>query len=293
MSVFSLSYWITKGYSEDDAKYQIAIRRPNNVLYYINKGYSEDEATLLVKERQQQGGKKRKEMSAEEKRKLSPRCLEFWLTKGLSFEDATLKLSEFQTNFSKKICINKYGDKEGFEIWSQRQQKWQETLKSKSIEEINDINRRKNRWLHLSEDEATLLKQKVSTNVKLTVARRPKEKTKEIFERVIDTKVKLGLCMSPDLHSEFEQYKRQVWVETRKQNLTILENYDKRGRLTYHLDHKFSVWQGFTDSVPPEIIGHICNLVMMPYTDNISKHIKCSIELNTLIQLITHYNDNT
>lgn len=82
MSVFSITHWIKKGYTEEEAKYQIAIRRPNNILYYINKSFSEEESKILVSERQKKGGNKRKLLSLEEKRKLTSRCLEFWLENG-------------------------------------------------------------------------------------------------------------------------------------------------------------------------------------------------------------------
>jgi hypothetical protein len=289
MSIFSITYWIKKGLSESEAKYQIAIRRPNNILYYINKGYSEEEAKQLVKDRQSVGGAKRKAMSNEEKRKLSPRCIEFWLSKGLSYNDAAEKLKDFQKNFSKEICIEKYGEEEGLRIWSERQRKWQHTLNSKSEEELNDINQRKNRWKNLSEDESKKLKEQVGKKVKNTVSQRPKEKTEEIFERVINSKIKLGHCMPRDQLPEFEKYKRKVWRITRKNQLSLLENYEKRGRKNYHLDHMYSVWQGFLDNTPPEIVGHICNLKMIPYKENISKHISCSVTLDELINLISKY----
>ena len=44
MSAFSIKTWTNKGYTEEEAKYQIAIRRPNNILYYINKGFTKEEA---------------------------------------------------------------------------------------------------------------------------------------------------------------------------------------------------------------------------------------------------------
>ena len=289
MSVFSTTYWIKKGLTEEEAKYQIAIRRPNNILYYINKGYTEEEATILVKERQAKGGAKRKLLSESEKRKLSPRCLDFWIEKGFTELEAKEKLADFQTHFSKNICIKKYGIDEGTRIWNERQINWQNTLNSKSDEDIKNINQRKNRWKNLSEIESENLKKQISEKIKDTVSKRPREVTEEIFERIVNSKVKTGQYIPRDCLPEFEHYKNLVWRETRRNNLTLLENYHKRGRKNYHLDHKYSVWQGFLDHTPPEIVGHICNLEMIHYKENISKHTKCSLSLEELKKLISKY----
>jgi hypothetical protein len=293
MSVFSISYWVKKGYSEEEAKHQVDIRRPTNVAYYINKGHTEEEARRLVTERQKKGGEKRKNMSLEEKKKLTPRCLEFWIAKGLSLEEAQNSLSEFQTHFNKKICVEKYGEEEGLKVWKDRQDRWQETLNSKSSEEIQEINAKKNRWKNLSQEESATLKEKVGLAVKDTVSKRSREDSKEIFDRIVKTKISLGQYMPIELQPEFEKYKRKVWSETKRNNLSLLENYNRRGRTDYHLDHMYSIWQGFIDNTPAEITGHICNLKMIPYIENISKHTKSSITLEVLKQLILlHNNDN-
>lgn len=69
--------------------------------------------------------------------------LEYYLNQGMSEEDARAALKERQTTFNLEKCIERYGAKEGPRIWKERQDKWQDTLTSKSQEEIDDINRRK------------------------------------------------------------------------------------------------------------------------------------------------------
>jgi hypothetical protein len=54
--------------------------------------------------------------------------LNYWLNKGFNEIDAELKLKERQSTFSLDICINKYGDEKGTEIYNSRQQKWQKSL---------------------------------------------------------------------------------------------------------------------------------------------------------------------
>lgn len=69
--------------------------------------------------------------------------VEHWLDKGYTFEESKLLLKERQTTFSLKKCIKKYGKELGVQRWKERQDKWQNTLKAKSQDEIADINRRK------------------------------------------------------------------------------------------------------------------------------------------------------
>ena len=57
-----------------------------------------------------------------------------------------------------------------------------------------------------------------------------------------------------------------------------------RGRNKYHLDHKFSVYDGYINSIPPEIISSIHNLQIIPECDNISKHKNSCITLNELLR---------
>lgn len=55
-------------------------------------------------------------------------------------EEAKIALKESQTTFSLKKCIEKYGEIEGTKRWEERQDKWQNTLNSKSEEEKIKIN---------------------------------------------------------------------------------------------------------------------------------------------------------
>lgn len=73
--------------------------------------------------------------------------IEYYLQKGMSYEEACKDRSERQRTFTLEKCQKKYGLQKGKEVWKARQQKWQNTLNSKPEEEINDINRRKCEWL--------------------------------------------------------------------------------------------------------------------------------------------------
>lgn len=74
---------------------------------------------------------------------------------------------------------------------------------------------------------------------------------------------------------EWKAYQIDVWRYTKQQPLEILENYDRRGvngeEGAYTLDHIISIKKGFMESYPPEEIGHISNLQMLPWMENIQK----------------------
>lgn len=69
--------------------------------------------------------------------------IEYYLSRGFSQEDAEKELSNRQSTFSLKVCVEKYGEELGTEIWQERQNKWQETLNSKSDDEKREINLKK------------------------------------------------------------------------------------------------------------------------------------------------------
>jgi len=87
----------------------------------------------------------------------------------------------------------------------------------------------------------------------------------------------------------FKKYHQQVRSTTQSQPLHLLENYDKRGKAgqdgAYHIDHKFSVIEGFKQGVDPKVIGHISNLHMIPWEVNMVKQGECWISLPELIKL--------
>ena len=72
-----------------------------------------------------------------------------------------------------------------------------------------------------------------------------------------------------------KQYKAEVWRHTYKQSLNELENYDKRGRMgvegAYQIDHIISVDEGFKKGISAEKIGHISNIQILPWKENLEK----------------------
>lgn len=100
--------------------------------------------------------------------------------------------------------------------------------------------------------------------------------------------IESGHWISDEDRTEYELYRLNVWRITNKQDLESLEDFDKRGRIdlnsdAYHIDHKFSIREGFEENIPPEIIGSLKNLEMIPGRKNCSKNSKCSITKEELL----------
>lgn len=74
--------------------------------------------------------------------------------------------------------------------------------------------------------------------------------------------------------SDFLNYKKEVWKLT-EINAKKLEGIEKRGWINEHIDHKYSIFQGFKDGKNVEEIASLNNLRMLNYKDNMVKGIKC------------------
>ena len=99
-------------------------------------------------------------------------------------------------------------------------------------------------------------------------------KTRKTFEE-------RGLWVPLEDMSDYELYRKMVWDETNSNDIAKLENFEKRGRAgvegAYHLDHKYSIQQGYINDIPPELIGSIKNLEFIPWEQNVKKQSNCSI----------------
>ena len=55
------------------------------------------------------------------------------------------------------------------------------------------------------------------------------------------------------------------------------------------IDHRFSKNEGFLKKISPEIIGHICNLELMEFSDNRKKWMSSSVTLDSLLDEINEF----
>jgi hypothetical protein len=106
-------------------------------------------------------------------------------------------------------------------------------------------------------------------------------------QKALKTKEKKFLVIPIDKKTDYERYKYLVWRFTNKNNLTLLDNFknrirSKKNNFGYQLDHVYSIFDGFTNKVPPEIIGHISNLQFILWEENLSKNNKSKKSLKQL-----------
>ncbi len=91
-----------------------------------------------------------------------------------------------------------------------------------------------------------------------------------------------------EVYPEWKQYKKIVYNLTEQnyrkyKNIINPENL-LRGKNKYHIDHMFSVLEGFKNNILPAIISNPSNLHMMYYKDNLSKDYRCSITKEKLFE---------
>lgn len=90
------------------------------------------------------------------------------------------------------------------------------------------------------------------------------------------------------------EYKKAVKRETLQWDVSLLEHSEKRGRIdlkedAHHLDHIIPMEYGFANQIPPEHIGHICNLQFIPAVENVVKSAKIVMEYEELLEKIRIY----
>ena len=81
-----------------------------------------------------------KKKAKENKQKLNKDTtkIEYWLEKtNNNLEEAQKLLSERQSTFSLNICIEKYGEETGREIWLNRQEKWHKSYKKSNFSRVS------------------------------------------------------------------------------------------------------------------------------------------------------------
>ena len=84
-------------------------------------------------------------------------------------------------------------------------------------------------------------------------------------------------------YDEVAKYTNESWIaHFDKINPKRLVRSNK-----YHLDHIYSIFQGFKEGISPEIIGHWTNLRMLSKSENSGKKDRCD---KTKEQLLEDFN---
>ena len=105
------------------------------------------------------------------------------------------------------------------------------------------------------------------------------------------TKAEKGIITHPSNRNSYYRYKILVLHLTNRHRQALTEGYvtglaGKPG--AWHIDHKFSIIQGFREQISPFVIGHRENLQMLPWKQNIQKLHRCDISKEELFR-ITRY----
>lgn len=138
--------------SEDGIKNDPNYLKKNSswcIEFWLNKGYNEEDAKQILSEHQHNNGNKLAEklktddIFKQEWLSNINVSLQYWINKGYDKNTAIQKLKERQQTFSLDKCIEKHGKLKGYEIWQKRQDKWMNTMNSKSDEEKIEINKKK------------------------------------------------------------------------------------------------------------------------------------------------------
>ncbi len=135
-----------------------------------------------------------------------------------------------------------------------------------------------------------------------------KEKRKEVLlekygddkfnnpDKTRTTRIKNGTQINDEVIEGFSDYKKVVMNRTitiyRNNKIIINPKNLKRSKKEYHIDHLFSIKQGFLQNIPIEIITHPCNLQMIYYKDNLKKQDECWITKDELLNNIISYDKN-
>lgn len=105
----------------------------------------------------------------------------------------------------------------------------------------------------------------------------------ETYKKQSRTKrLQTGL-LTEEKRKDFRAYARscrklsQLWAK---------DNGHETGRQTFHVDHIYSVLDGFKNEVPPSIISHPCNLRILEAKKNSSKGRNSEITLEELYEKI-------
>lgn len=187
--------------------------------------------------------------------------------------------------FCGPICSRRWAANNRSETWKQKASfaKQGENNPMFGVTQTNP-----NSLANLTRSAWTGKQQSLESNEKRSKSMKGKSSwSEESKKKYIQTGIEQGRFWKPDdpKYIEFKKYRRKVYYWTSKNDLTKLENYDKRGRAGYHLDHKYSIAEGFKNNVPPKVIGGINNLEFLLHTDNVKKGTKCSVTLEELYVL--------
>jgi hypothetical protein len=106
--------------------------------------------------------------------------------------------------------------------------------------------------------------------------------TKENIEKRKQTLKEKWGDFTPEQMKDFRHYARRV--RARAQKWAKAQGYEL-GKQTYHVDHKFSIWDAWLEGLPESVINHPANLRILEANENLSKGAKSLYTLEELLRL--------
>jgi len=168
----------------------------------------------------------------------------FWLNKGYTMDESKNKVSERQKTFSKKICIDKYGELDGLKIFENRQNKWINTLKQRS--DYSEIQKKKNIYRYNDKTTIEFLRHSsfLESTKKIIIENLKHNNLNDFTESIINSiDLKRFSELQPYINSRIIQHHFNVNRDELKNNFIQKLNFNpfdsNYGTLIYHQNHRF------------------------------------------------------
>lgn len=308
----SIHFYIEKGYSEEEAKIELdnynkknPWRRldvsPAQPLYWIKKGYSEEEAkqksylhnshsldNLIIKFGEEIGTKKYRSIQESFKGRKNKIINSLSKKYNCSIDDAILLYNEQMRLKSPKTI----------EYWLNKGYTKEQALDIIKKKGQNESPRHINYWLRKCNNDynmAKCLHMDFQDNISIGAIIKKYNCTEDaainkqnmFIEKMLNTMKERGYIYKHTKSNflEYTQKVRNISEKTYRRYKHIIDPDNLRGK-EYHLDHKYSIFQGFIDNIDEDVIGSLFNLEIIPAHNNQIKYKKCSI---TNEQLLNNY----
>jgi len=150
-STSNLNYKNFKQWYRNIMKYPETIY---DTRFLISMGWDKKEVEEFISNKQKQNSQILSENKKNNPEKYYDKTIkrkEYWIKKGYTEEESKKIISETQKTFSKEICIKKYGEEKGLEIFNLRQLKWVNTMISNP--NISEMRKKQNSYINKSVDE--------------------------------------------------------------------------------------------------------------------------------------------
>lgn len=199
------------------------------------------------------------------------------------------KFNNINFSISKNTCSVKCHSKYYYKFNENKNKGYQPTDEVRNKLSLKS----KEMWNRKSPEERKRIINKINNTIFNTIID-GKNGYKRRSEKILLTRLKRKQISIIHNHenNKYYEYKKNIYNESKKFNLTLLENFDKRGKYTYHLDHIFPISKGFIYNIPAELIGNIKNLQFIPAFENISLNNKIKFIPDHIKQYLEEKNEN-